>query len=177
MFIHGQSWNRSKAHYFRVTAPTKTRCKAICTCKTRSGQQAFREHLHLNTHVHNAHARIHTQVHWHLAFSALTLLAGQQEGHSACKKLSGEVLAWLSVWSEVHTCIWPSWCHCHSLSLASVKSRLVLPFWYWLTRVAPDKRPLNTCVCVCVCLLTFGSQGLDYTHINHAFIHTYIHRK
>ena len=32
-------------------------------------------------------------------------------------------------------------------------------------------------VCVCVCLLTFGSQGLDYTHINHAFIHTYIHRK
>ena len=40
------------------------------------------------------------------------------------------VLAWLSVWSEVQTCIWPSWCHCHSLSLASVKSRLVLPFWY-----------------------------------------------
>ena len=27
--------------------------------------------------------------------------------------------------SEVQTCIWPSWCHCHSLSLASVKSRLV----------------------------------------------------
>jgi len=30
------------------------------------------------------------------AFSALTLLAGQQEGHPACKKLSGGVLAWLS---------------------------------------------------------------------------------
>jgi len=44
-----------------------------------------------------------------------------------CKKLSGEVLAWFSVWSKVQTCIWPSWCHCHSLSLASVKSRLVLP--------------------------------------------------
>jgi len=27
------------------------------------------------------------------------------------------------------------------LSLASVKSRLVLPFWYWLTRVVPDKGP------------------------------------
>jgi len=39
------------------------------------------------------------------AFNALTLLAGQQEGHPACKKLSGGVLAWLSVWSEVHTCI------------------------------------------------------------------------
>ena len=40
--------------------------------------------------------------------SALTLLVGRQEGHPACKKLSGGVLAWLSVWSEVQTCIWPS---------------------------------------------------------------------
>jgi len=32
-------------------------------------------------------------------FSALTLLVGRQEGHPACKKLSGGVLAWLSVWS------------------------------------------------------------------------------
>jgi len=38
-------------------------------------------------------------------FSALTLLVGRQEGHPACKKLSGGVLAWLSVWSEVQTCI------------------------------------------------------------------------
>jgi len=42
------------------------------------------------------------------AFSALTLLVGRQEGHLACKKQSGRVLAWLSVWSEVQTCIWPS---------------------------------------------------------------------
>jgi len=42
------------------------------------------------------------------AFSALTLLVGRQEGHPACKKQSGGVLAWLSVWSEVQTCIWPS---------------------------------------------------------------------
>ena len=43
-----------------------------------------------------------------IAFSALTLLVGRQEGHPACKKLSGGVLVWLSVWSEVQTCIWPS---------------------------------------------------------------------
>jgi len=43
-----------------------------------------------------------------VAFSALTLLVGWQEGHPACEKLSGEVLAWLSVWSEVQTCIWTS---------------------------------------------------------------------
>jgi len=41
----------------------------------------------------------------------------------------------------------------HSLSLASVKSRLVLPFWYRLTRVVLDKGPLNACVCVCVCVI------------------------
>jgi len=74
-------------------------------------------------------------------------------GRKGCKKLSGGVLAWLSAWSEVQTCIWPSWCHCHSLSLASIKSRLVLLFW-----VVPDKGPLNG---VCVFeykfyLLTYG---------------------
>jgi len=42
------------------------------------------------------------------AFSALMLLVGRQEGHPACKKLSGGMLALLSVWSEVQTCIWPS---------------------------------------------------------------------
>jgi len=42
------------------------------------------------------------------AFSASTLLVGQQEGHPACKKLSSGVLAWLSAWSEVQTCIRPS---------------------------------------------------------------------
>ena len=83
------------------------------------------------------------------AFSALTLLVGWQEGHLACKKLSGGVLAWLPVWSEVQACIWPSRFNCHSLSLASVKSRLVLPFWYRLTRAVLDKGPLNGCVCVC----------------------------
>ena len=90
------------------------------------------------------------------AFSALMLLVGRQEGHPACKKLSGEELAWLSVWSEVHTCIWPSWCHCHSLSLAPMKSRLVLPFWYRPTRVCVrvcvcESVCERVCVCVCVC--------------------------
>ena len=45
---------------------------------------------------------------WRFAFIALTLLVGRQEEHPACKKLSGGVLEWLSVWSEVQTSIWPS---------------------------------------------------------------------
>ena len=92
-----------------------------------------------------------------VAFSALTLLVGRQEGHPACKKQSGGVLAWLSVWNEVQTCIWPSWCHCHSLSLSPVKSRLVFPFWYRLTQVVLEKRPLNGCCC-CLVLETTVCQ-------------------
>jgi len=75
---------------------------------------------------------------------------GGKKGIRPVKKLSCGVLAWLSVWSEVQTCICPSWCHCHSLSLASVKSRLVLPFWYRLTRVVLEKRPLNGCVFISI---------------------------
>jgi len=72
------------------------------------------------------------------AFSALTLLVGRQEGHPACKKLSGGVLAWLSFWSEAQTCISgttqvsryqkgkPIWILLKQEAiLASVKSRLV----------------------------------------------------
>ena len=42
------------------------------------------------------------------AFIALTLLVGWHEGHLACKKLSGGMLAWLCVWAEVQICICPN---------------------------------------------------------------------
>jgi len=32
------------------------------------------------------------------------------------------------------------------------KIQIDLPFWYRLTRVVPEKGPLNRCVCVCVCI-------------------------
>ena len=44
-------------------------------------------------------------------------------GRKGIRPVKNWVLTWLSVWSEVQICIWPSWCHCHSLPLASVKSR------------------------------------------------------
>ena len=61
------------------------------------------------------------------AFSALTLLVGQQEGHLACKKTKQWWGAGMVVCLEQGAHL-PSWWHCHSPSLASVKSRLVLPF-------------------------------------------------
>ena len=77
------------------------------------------------------------------AFSALVLLVGWQEGHLACKKLSGEVLASLSVCSEVQMiCIWSSWCHSHPIISCSSKIQNGLPFWCRLTRLS-WKRPLN----------------------------------
>jgi len=78
------------------------------------------------------------------------LLVGRQEGHPACKKTewwgAGMVIC-LERGAVLHMA------QLMPLSLTPVKSRLVLPFWYRLTRVVPEKVPLNGCVCVCVSAL------------------------
>jgi len=66
---------------------------------------------------------------------------------SSLYELSDEVLMWLSVWSEVQTVCRPK----TPSSPASLKSRLVLPFWYQLTQVVLEKRPLNGCNSSCCC--------------------------
>ena len=78
------------------------------------------------------------------AFSALTLLVGRQEG------VSSGVLAWLSLWFEGCTLAYspPDATATHCLLLQE-NPDWFLPFWYRLTRVVPDKGPLNVCVCVC----------------------------
>ena len=63
------------------------------------------------------------------ALGALTLLVERQEEHPACKKLSGELLAWLSVWSKVQMiCIWSSWCHSHPIVSCIIKIQIGLTF-------------------------------------------------
>jgi len=95
-------------------------------------QRAVKRSLQVNRQAEKTPRSFSTPfTHWHTAVAYLSRF------HVSA--LSGGVLAWLSVWSEVQTCIWPSWCHCHSLSLASVKSRLVLPFWYRPTRQSRKK--------------------------------------
>jgi len=64
------------------------------------------------------------------AFSALTLLVGRQEGHPACKKTSwwwgAGVVICLERGADLNMAqLMPL----PLTSLASVKSRLVLPFW------------------------------------------------
>jgi len=79
-------------------------------------------------------------------FSALTLLVRRQEGHPACKKTKWWG-AGVEQGADLHLAQLmplPLTVSCFS------KIQMVLPFWYWLTRVVPDRRPLNGCVCVCV---------------------------
>jgi len=69
---------------------------------------------------------------------------GGRKGIWPVKKLSGVVLAWLSVWSEVQMiCIWSRWCHCHPIISCSSKIQNGLPFWCLFIRVVLEKRPLN----------------------------------
>ena len=74
-------------------------CVCLCVCQS--------VHEHISGTIHPVFTNSACYL-WPFAFSALTLLVGRHEGHLACKKLSGGVLAWLSVWSKVQTCIWPS---------------------------------------------------------------------
>jgi len=87
---------------------------------------------------------------------ALTLLVGQQEGHPACKKLSGGVLAWFSVLSEVQTCVWYGMVNVDIYSAIITKvsnalNTLVLEKSQHMSQLgSPGKRPLNGRVYVCV---------------------------
>jgi len=89
----------------------------------------------------------------YFAFSALTLLVGWQEGHPACKKLSSGVLAWLSVWSEVQTCMaqlmpLPLTVSCYS------KIQIGFTFLVQAYLGSPGKMAVKrVCVCVCVCAI------------------------
>jgi len=76
---------------------------------------------------------------------------GGGKGIRPVERLSGGMLAWLSVWDIVQICIWPSWCHCHSPSLVSVKSRLFLvPAHPGNPRQSPEGHKMDVCVCVLV---------------------------
>jgi len=89
-----------------------------------------------------------------VAFSALTLLAGRQEGHPACKKLSGGVLAWLSICLEQGADL-------HMAQLMSLPltvscfSKIQIGFIFLVPAYlgSPGQRAVKR-ACVCVPLLT-----------------------
>jgi len=82
------------------------------------------------------------------AFSALMLLVWHQE--SSLLKTE-----WWGVgvvnWGEVQICIWLSWYHYHSLSLGSVKSRLVLVVAHpGNPGQSPEGHKMDVCVRACI---------------------------
>jgi len=72
-----------------------------------------------------------------LAFSALTLLVGRQEGHPAVKT------EW---WGAGMVICLERGADLHMAQLMPLP--LTVSFWYRLTRVVPEKGLLNGCVCV-----------------------------
>jgi len=81
-----------------------------------------------------------------IAFSALTLLVGRQERHPTGKKTEwwgAGVVICLEQGADLNmTQLMPL-----PLTVSCFnKIQIGLPFWYRLTRVVPDKGPLNRCV-------------------------------
>jgi len=83
------------------------------------------------------------------AFSALTVLVGWQEGHPACKKLNGGVLACLDRGADLHMA------QLMPLPLSvSCFSKIQIDFAFLVPAHpgSPGKRAVKrVCVCVCVC--------------------------
>jgi len=86
---------------------------------------------------------------WCCAFGALTLLVGHQKSirpvkywviRWCCGYLSGVRCKWFA-YGPADATVTPS-------SLASLKSRMVWPFWCRLTQVILEKRPLNGCLSI-----------------------------
>jgi len=98
-----------------------------------------------------------------LAFSALTLFVGRPEGHPACKKTEwwgAGVVICLERGADLHMAQpmpLPLTVPCFS------KIQICLPFWYRLTRVVPEKWPLNWCVCV-LCVKSSAPQWAVQTY-------------
>jgi len=93
-------------------------------------------------------------------------LVWRQEEHLACRKLSGEVLAWLSVWSEVQMiCIWSSWCHCHPIISCSSKIQNCLTFLVPAYRAHPGKQAVkrvshqDCCTVIYIYAYVYGTKN------------------
>jgi len=88
-----------------------------------------------------------------IAFRALKLLVGRQEGHPACKKTEwwdAGVVICLELGADLHLAQLmqlPLTVSCFS------KIQIGSTFWYRLNWVVPEKRAVKW-ICVCVCVRT-----------------------
>ena len=83
------------------------------------------------------------------------LLVGQQEGHLACKKLSGGVLAWLSILSDVRLARGPA-------DTTATRSKIQICFTFLVPAHlgSPGKRAVkHMCVCYLLICAACGEHG------------------
>jgi len=103
-----------------------------------------------------------------LRLQCFDTVGGQQEGHPAYKKLSGGVLAWLSVRSEVQTCIWmplPLTVSC--FSKIQIGFTFLVPAYPGSPGQRAVKRVCVVCDLTCVnCMI--GPSGAEVTVCSYA---------
>ena len=87
---------------------------------------------------------------------------GGRKGIRPVKTLSGGVLAWLSVWSKVQTCIWPGWCHCNCNVVGAGTGHLPL---YRIHAAITNPRRRQMCVS-CVSKIQIGFTFLVPAHLD-----------
>jgi len=97
---------------------------------------------------------------YHVVFSSLMLLVGQQEGHpEKTEWWDAGMVMYLGQGADLHMAqLMPLLL---TISCSS-KSRLVVPFWYLVTQVVPDKiqKSSKTIVCVCALCITYNDERL-----------------
>jgi len=105
--------------------------------------------------------------------SAFTLLVGR---HLACKKLSGGVVICLEQAADLHMAQLmplPFTVSCFT------KILIGFTFWYWLSRVVPEKGPLHVCVCDAEQVFQRHRSSAIWARdqtVNFYFVATEIHR-
>ena len=103
LFVANPGWVLRKPKEF-VTELLEKWSEIVSVANPNVCASSFSQHTHMHTLVALFQVSVYTN-RVAQCFDAVGWAAGR---HPACKNLSGGVLAWLSVWSEVQTCIWPS---------------------------------------------------------------------
>ena len=132
-----------------ATMAGKSLDPASClVCATRPGFCSFCWRIQSAGGIFNSLVRLEwwPSVLWHCWL-------GGRKGIQPVKKLSGGMLAWLSVWNQVQTCIWPSWCHCRSLTCFS-KIQIGFTFLVPAHLGSPGQRAAKLVCCCCLAWMT-----------------------
>ena len=126
--------------YISEMQPNIKLCNIVATDGTNqwhSISKIYDVHLYYSTNFLNTPRRRCLLVTNNIAFSALTLLVGWQEGHPACKKMGG----WWR-WALVSSNGCPTgWSVCLPFLIFPCTIKPEVLFWHRLTRVVPEKRP------------------------------------